>query len=60
MFSPEEPYELRGDVNKVVFPFGYALEPDGDTYKSIGVADTSIAMATGSIQVMLVWLRKQS
>lgn len=60
VFSPEEPYEQHGDVDKVVFPCGYTLASDGDTLRIYyGAADTSIAMATGSVQVMLEWLGKQ-
>ena len=60
VFSPEEPYELHGDVDKVVFPCGYTLAPDGDTlHIYYGAADTSIAMATASVQAMLQWLEEQ-
>ena len=59
VFGPEEPYEKLGDVDKVVFPCGYTLAPDGDTLRIYyGAADTSIGMATGSVQVMLEWLRE--
>ena len=59
VFAPEEPYELHGDVDNVVFPCGYAVEPDGDTVRIYyGAADTSIAMATGSIRSMLQWLEE--
>jgi predicted GH43/DUF377 family glycosyl hydrolase len=44
-------------VGKVVFPCGTTLAPDGDTLRIYyGAADTSIAMATGSVQAMLQWL----
>ena len=53
-------YELHGDVDKVVFPCGYTLAPDGDTLRIYyGVADTSIAMATASVRAMLEWLDEQ-
>lgn len=59
MFGPEEPYERRGDVDDVVFPCGYTVAPDGDTIRIYyGVADSSIAMATGSIRAMLEWLEQ--
>lgn len=59
-FGPEEPYEEEGDVNKVVFPCGYTIESDGDTINLYyGAADTSIAMATGSIKELLIWLDNQ-
>jgi predicted GH43/DUF377 family glycosyl hydrolase len=56
-FGPEEPYERRGDVDNVVFPCGYTIAPDGDTlHLYYGAADSSIALATGSIRAMLDWL----
>lgn len=61
MFGPEEPYELHGDVGNVVFPCGYTILPDGDTiHVYYGAADTSIALATGSISAMLEWLDSES
>lgn len=60
-FGPEESYELHGDVGNVVFPCGYTILPDGDTiHVYYGAADTSIALATGSIAAMLEWLEKNS
>lgn len=57
VFGPEEPYEQRGDVDNVVFPCGYTIAPDGDTIRLYyGAADTSIALATGSIKCCLEWL----
>jgi predicted GH43/DUF377 family glycosyl hydrolase len=41
-------------VDNVVFPCGYTLAPDGDTiHVYYGAADTSIALATGSIRAIL-------
>lgn len=57
VFGPEAEYERFGDVNNVVFPCGYTIEPDGDTLRLYyGAADTCIALATGSIRQMLDWL----
>ena len=57
IFCPEEPYERHGDVDNVVFPCGYTLSADGDTlHVYYGAADSSIALATGSIRNMLEWL----
>jgi predicted GH43/DUF377 family glycosyl hydrolase len=57
IFGPEESYELRGDVDNVVFPCGSTLASDGDTlHLYYGAADKSIAMATGSIRAILEWL----
>lgn len=61
IFSPEEPYELNGDVGNVVFPCGYTVGSDGDTINLYyGAADTSIALATSSIKQMLEWLDQHS
>ena len=61
IFAPEESYEQRGDVGNVVFPCGYTIGPDGDSINVYyGAADTSIALATGSIKEMLLWLDQHS
>jgi predicted GH43/DUF377 family glycosyl hydrolase len=60
IFGPEELYEQHGDVGYVVFPCGYTLAPDGDTLNLYyGAADSSIALATGSVRAMLEWLKQQ-
>ena len=60
LFGAEENYEQRGDVGNVVFPCGYTMAPDGDTlHLYYGVADTSIALATGSVRAMLEWLEQR-
>jgi predicted GH43/DUF377 family glycosyl hydrolase len=57
VFGAEEPYELIGDVGNVVFPCGYTIAPDGDTVNLYyGAADTSMALATGSLRSILAWL----
>lgn len=54
VFGPEEPYERRGDVDNIVFPCGYTVATDGDTlHLYYGGADSSIALATGSIRAIL-------
>jgi len=59
VFSPQEPYEQHGDVDNVVFPCGYTIGSDGDKINLYyGAADTSIALATGSINELLEWLEK--
>ena len=51
MFGPEAPYERVGDVRDVVFPCGQTIGEDGDTINLYyGAADSSIALATGSIR----------
>lgn len=57
MFGPEAPYECVGDVGHVAFPCGSTIGADGDAINVYyGAADTSIALATGSIGEMLEWL----
>ena len=59
VFGPEAPYECLGDVGNVAFPCGYTVGADGDTINMYyGAADTSIALATGSITQILGWLDK--
>jgi predicted GH43/DUF377 family glycosyl hydrolase len=59
IFGPEEPYEQRGDVDNVVFPCGCTIAADGDTIQLYyGAADTSIALATGSVSAILEWLER--
>jgi predicted GH43/DUF377 family glycosyl hydrolase len=56
-FGPEADYEQRGDVGNVVFPCGSTIAPDGDTIRLYyGAADSSIALATGSVRALLDWL----
>lgn len=57
IFGPETTYEREGDVGYVTFPCGYTLDADGDGINLYyGAADTSIALATGSISRILGWL----
>jgi predicted GH43/DUF377 family glycosyl hydrolase len=57
IFGPEAPYECKGDVANVVFPCGLTLDADGDTLRIYyGAADSSIALATGSVREILAWL----
>jgi predicted GH43/DUF377 family glycosyl hydrolase len=61
IFGPEAPYETKGDVANVTFPCGYTIGRDGDTLNLYyGAADTSIAMATGSVRAILQWLDAHS
>jgi predicted GH43/DUF377 family glycosyl hydrolase len=61
IFGPDESYEQSGDVGNVVFPCGYTMAPDGDTVRLYyGAADTSIALATGSVGQMLEWLAQRA
>ena len=57
IFGPETWYERAGDVGYVTFPCGATIGDDGDTLNVYyGAADTSIALATTSIQSLLGWL----
>ncbi|MGD0941325.1 MAG: glycosidase [Terracidiphilus sp.] len=57
VFGPEASYERNGDVNDVVFPCGQTIGTDGDTINLYyGAADSCIALATGSIRLLLSWL----
>jgi predicted GH43/DUF377 family glycosyl hydrolase len=57
MFGPEAPYEREGDVGNVAFPCGVTIGTDGDTiFLYYGAADTSIALATGSLRGLMRWL----
>src|SRR5438445_12689988 len=57
IFGPEAPYEREGDVGNVAFPCGYTIGADGDTiHLYYGAADTSVALATGSVRRLLGWL----
>jgi predicted GH43/DUF377 family glycosyl hydrolase len=59
IFGPEASYECKGDVGGVAFPCGYTL--DGDAVNLYyGAADTSVALATGSVRELLAWLESRS
>ena len=54
---PETAYEREGDVGYVTFPCRYTLDADGDGINLYyGAADTSVALAKGSITQILSWL----
>ncbi|MBZ0120914.1 MAG: hypothetical protein K8H88_28225 [Sandaracinaceae bacterium] len=61
IFGPEAPYEREGDVPNVAFPCGTTIGADGDEiFLYYGAADTSIALARGSIRALLRWLDTNS
>jgi len=48
-------------VKDVVFPCGQTIGEDGDTIMLYyGAADSSIALATGSVRTLLAWLEANS
>jgi predicted GH43/DUF377 family glycosyl hydrolase len=50
-------YEREGDVGYVTFPCGYTRDADGDGINLYyGAAETSVALAKGSITSILSWL----
>ena len=57
VFGPETSYEREGDVGYVAFACGYTIDDDGDGLNLYyGAADSTIALAKGSIGEMLAWL----
>ena len=59
VFSPEEDYEVFGDVDKVVFPCGWVAE--GDHIRLYyGGADKCLALATASPSELLTWLKEHN
>lgn len=57
IFSPEENYEITGDVDKVVFSCGWI--PEGDEIRMYyGSADKSISVATAKLSELLFWLKE--
>jgi predicted GH43/DUF377 family glycosyl hydrolase len=60
IFGPETRYEREGDVGNVAFPCGYTIGGDGDTINLYyGAADTSVALARGSLRHLLGWLEQE-
>jgi predicted GH43/DUF377 family glycosyl hydrolase len=59
IFQPAEPYEVFGDVDKVVFPCGWVAEED-ELKIYYGCADTCLALATASISELLSWLKEHN
>lgn len=58
VFGPEKPYELIGDVDKVVFPCGWVLIGD-ELRLYYGSADKCIALATASLHEVLEFIRSR-
>lgn len=56
LFSPTEPWELKGAVNNVVFPSGTALFDD-ELYIYYGAADSRVAVASININKLLSELK---
>lgn len=61
LFGPDALHERIGDVPNVVFPTGFTVSNDGDTLNLYyGCADTTVGIATGSINAILDWLKKNA
>ncbi|NQV22928.1 MAG: glycosidase [Rhodopirellula sp.] len=59
VFAPEAPYELRGDVNGVVFPCGWILDAtSGEIRMYYGGADSCMALATAQLADVLSFVRR--
>jgi predicted GH43/DUF377 family glycosyl hydrolase len=53
ILSPREYYERVGDIPNVCFPCGAVIDANGDMKVYYGAADTSICIATTSIEELL-------
>jgi predicted GH43/DUF377 family glycosyl hydrolase len=56
LLTPEENYEMKGNVDKVIFPSG-AVVRDGKLLVYYGAADTSTAVATRDLNALLAELQ---
>lgn len=57
LMSAEADYERIGDVPNVVFPCGATVMPDGGLRLYYGAADTSVCVATSTVDALLEVLR---
>jgi predicted GH43/DUF377 family glycosyl hydrolase len=58
VISPTAPYERSGDVNKVVFPTGWVLEPTTQQLTVYyGAGDSAIAVVTANLDDILALMR---
>jgi len=58
IFAPEQPYERQGDVNGVVFPCGWILDPGTGAIRLYdGGADACVALATAQLSDLRSYLR---
>ncbi len=51
VFEPQEPYEMRGSGNGVVFPTGLVIK-DHTLFVYYGAGDTSVGLATAKTQML--------
>ncbi len=58
VLGPVAPYERAGDVDQVVFPCGWTVDPEADRlHLYYGAADTSVALATARFSDVLAYVR---
>ena len=58
VISPTAPYERSGDVNKVVFPTGWVLDPTTHRLTVYyGAGDSAIAVVTANLDEILALMR---
>lgn len=59
VFGPSAPYEIAGDVDHVVFPCGWVLDPAGEVVSVYyGAADSVVAVATARLDDLLDRVRR--
>jgi predicted GH43/DUF377 family glycosyl hydrolase len=57
-FGPAAPYEIIGDVGRVVFPCGWTLDDDGERLSVYyGAADQVVGLAEASLSEILARVR---
>lgn len=59
VFAPELPYERSGDVPNVVFPCGAVIR-GGEVWMYYGAADSSVCLATASLEDLLEAVKRPS
>jgi len=58
IFGPSAPYEVTGDVGKVVFPCGWVVDPAGETVSIYyGGGDSVVGLATVRLADLLTCVR---
>jgi beta-1,4-mannooligosaccharide/beta-1,4-mannosyl-N-acetylglucosamine phosphorylase len=58
VLAPTAPYERSGDVNKVVFPTGWVLDPETRQLSIYyGAGDSAIALVTADLDEVLAMMR---
>jgi predicted GH43/DUF377 family glycosyl hydrolase len=59
IFGPSAPYEVTGDVGKVVFPCGWVLDPAGEIVSIYyGGGDSVVGLATARLDDLLACVRR--